>query len=1055
MAIGPQRVVRSELEGGLSGPANPIPDESIDCGCGQMSCPKLARFATRSLFVGLVSTIGTVQAAAQAYFLITSHTIARKFQFDPTIIEWVVVLSCLTPVFVGLLVAYWGDRIHRAAWTGGWVMVQGVAYISLIIPHLASSDEVEAESTNVTHMSLYSDDSPELCSPETASLTMDSTDTGYVILGLLIVVQIISGIASVAYYALALSYIDDNTKKKNVAIYIGVVLSVTCFGVLLGCLLAWLCLMIDSESLSRVDTYQEQIGAWWLGWPILGVLLIIPAFFVAIFPRRLPSEVVEQAAASILDSANGSRRSSFKSYNQALASTGFFRSVLRMFENKIIIFNALAASFAITALVNFMANESIFLESRYYIPRPTGMYLGFGDPWTSRLVAHITRPIIAGSLVIIAGLIIAKFRPAASYVAGYTVIAMALTATIFLALAFATCDKPSIVGTYRDTLILLKYCNKNCRCSRDADFRPVCDEQGRFTFYSPCHAGCTTVEFVNNTKYYSDCSCVEEMLGLGNIDAVDGPCGSTSCHIGWIIYQVSSVLITALLATAAVGNVIIVFRAIYPQDKALTVGFHMAHIAMLAYMPGKMLYERIVARTCKLWGTDEIVCRLYDTDKLADYICYLSAAIAAIGAIFQFLVWYFSRNLKLYGYPEIDLPEDTELQGVQTSPLLGGVVEPLPAKSVDTVDENPDDNPGNVDTAVTPTVHSVTAVPQERVNQPSVTEEAKQTSTPLKFGPLGPGNIRTKSTEPAVTEARTAAETEDELDSSTDDETHTVGRKRSTEIAYRPLELDSDVEIDLSSAGPRTRRNVISRDFDPVLNNIGIASFPTQDSPKPAIESDEEDGVYRERRKSRPSRSMQNVSSLSPVQERVREFESRSDNDDGFSKTDSFEYSAKAPQRPKKITPELAARREPYRLTGDFNEVGIPILDLDKEPTTPLSPGFQIQSIQASQDNFQGHLSRENLDKIPVYDPSKELGSPESPIKSEQYKLEDVVAEPEVPPLPTSPPPQSSGSSGFGSLPLSDVEENKASARSRENLGSDSPSTSPGGTKLLTLITDF
>jgi hypothetical protein len=73
----------SQMEDGLSGPANPIPEQSIDCGCGQMQCPKLAKFATRKLFVGLICWIGVVQAASHAYFYVTGSTIARKFQIDP------------------------------------------------------------------------------------------------------------------------------------------------------------------------------------------------------------------------------------------------------------------------------------------------------------------------------------------------------------------------------------------------------------------------------------------------------------------------------------------------------------------------------------------------------------------------------------------------------------------------------------------------------------------------------------------------------------------------------------------------------------------------------------------------------------------------------------------------------------------------------------------------------------------------------------------------------------------------------------------------------------
>lgn len=1030
MAIGPQGVVRSEVEGGLSGPANPIPNESIDCGCGQLPCPKLARFATRGLFVGLVGSIGLIQAAAQAYLFVTSSTIARRFHFNPYVIDWVIVVPEITPLLFGLLVAYWGDRIHRAAWTGGLVMLQGVGYLTMLIPHFTSNVKIIEETENVTHMSLYADDSPDLCSPALSMLVMKEVNSSDLILGLIIVVQILSGIANVAYYALTLSYLDDNTKKKTVAFYIGWILSVKFFGVLLGYLLAWGCLRIDAENFHVVESSQEQIGAWWLGWPILAFALFLPAGILAIFPRRLPSEVVEQAAASILDSANGSRRSSLKSYHQKYGSATFFSSMVRLVENKIVIFNVIAAMFAVTALINFMANENIFLESRYYIPRPTGMYLGFGDPWTSRLVANISKPIIVGLTVILAGLIIVKARPRASYVAGYNVCAMAIAATVFLALAFATCDKPTIVGAQKNSLVLLKYCNKNCRCSRDADFRPVCDLQGKFTFYSACHAGCTTVEFSNNTKFYQDCSCVQEMLGLGNTVAVDGPCSSTSCHIGWMIFQVSSVLISALLASASVGNIIIIFRSIFPQDKALSIGFNMTWIAFFAYIPGKILYERLVNRTCVHWGTDGIVCHLYDTDKLGDYLCYLSAAITFIAVIFQFLVWVFTKNLKLYGYPEVELPGDTELKDVQVFPLLAGNPQSNVATSSDTIDENPNDPPASIETRAT--VHPAESSIQ---NQTQVADESGQRSAPLKYGPLGLGNLRTNIGAPIVNAVPSAtqrvAETEDELDSSSDDEANSQKQKRSTEIAYKPLELDSDLESDLSGTGPRSRKNIFSKDFDPVLNNIGIASFPKLAN-------------------SRTGRSMQNVHSLSPVQERIKEFESKSDNDDGFSNTDSFEYAPKASPRPGKTGSDATTKWEPYRLTGDFNEVGIPTLDLDNEPVSPTSPVIKIQSIQATQENFQGHMSRENLDKISSYEKLNDPASPHSPLNVQDYKVTDIVAEPEVPPLPQSPPPQSSGSSGIGSSLLSDTDEknggpviNKAVSKSREHLDRESPATSP------------
>lgn len=88
MTLGPREVMRSEeIEGGPTGPANPIPDpESLDCGCGQLPCKKLAKYATRKLFIMLLCWIGFIQSAGQEYFHVTSSTMARKFQLHPNTI---------------------------------------------------------------------------------------------------------------------------------------------------------------------------------------------------------------------------------------------------------------------------------------------------------------------------------------------------------------------------------------------------------------------------------------------------------------------------------------------------------------------------------------------------------------------------------------------------------------------------------------------------------------------------------------------------------------------------------------------------------------------------------------------------------------------------------------------------------------------------------------------------------------------------------------------------------------------------------------------------------
>lgn len=97
-------------------------------------------------------------------------------------------------------------------------------------------------------------------------------------------------------------------------------------------------------------------------------------------------QVVEQAAASILDRASIYTRASNRTINTKVGSPDFCPSFYRLINNKILICNILATVFLATALINFIMYENVFLESRFHMPRPTGMFLGFNDPLSSRVV---------------------------------------------------------------------------------------------------------------------------------------------------------------------------------------------------------------------------------------------------------------------------------------------------------------------------------------------------------------------------------------------------------------------------------------------------------------------------------------------------------------------------------------------------------------------------------------------------------------------------------------------------------------------------------------------
>lgn len=89
----------------------------------------------------------------------------------------------------------------------------------------------------------FTDDSPELCITRGISkFIIDDDEPCYLTMVVLIGVLIIHGMANIAYYALGISYLDDNTKMKHVTAFIGVIVAVKIIGILLGYILGWGCL---------------------------------------------------------------------------------------------------------------------------------------------------------------------------------------------------------------------------------------------------------------------------------------------------------------------------------------------------------------------------------------------------------------------------------------------------------------------------------------------------------------------------------------------------------------------------------------------------------------------------------------------------------------------------------------------------------------------------------------------------------------------------------------------------------------------------------------------
>lgn len=132
----------------------------------------------------------------------------------------------------------------------------------------------------------------QLCSARHAH---DDCETGeifsYVPLVLIFMSQFVLGIGNTLYYSLGQSYLDDNTKKGNTPLVLAYALSLRMFGPVIGFLLGYVTLniYIDPTKTPLITNKDPRwMGAWWLGWVLLGTAMLLFAVLIGMFPKALP-----------------------------------------------------------------------------------------------------------------------------------------------------------------------------------------------------------------------------------------------------------------------------------------------------------------------------------------------------------------------------------------------------------------------------------------------------------------------------------------------------------------------------------------------------------------------------------------------------------------------------------------------------------------------------------------------------------------------------------------------------------------------------------------------
>ncbi|XP_065073766.1 solute carrier organic anion transporter family member 74D [Ochlerotatus camptorhynchus] len=506
------------------------------CGLSCWHPTWLQRFATSRSFIMVYGFLGTTQAMAYIYFVITLTTLEKRFKIPSSTTGIILSGNEISQILLSLILSYVGGHRNRPRWIAWGVVFCALSCFILATPHFIygagdaalqltkeyiNDKEAEAllNSHNLTRIV-----------KSTNRLCMDTFNTkechdviSVVPLVLIFMSQFVLGIGNTLYYSLGQTYLDDNTKKTNTPLMLAYASSLRTFGPVVGFALGYFALKIyiDPTKTPVIDSSDPRwLGAWWLGWIILGVAMLIFAALIGLFPKDLPAkkDATDRPKSTkpviLMNDAEAFGKeknplSKMKDQNsfpvQSKDEVGtivefpklkdFPKALMRLLKNKLLMFNILSGIFYILGSSGYITFLSKYIEVQFHK--------------TTANATVITGPITLFGMVagfLISGIVISKKKPSPKILLFWNVIVGVGYMLGQFSYLFLTCpdgNMPLVQGR----LNLSTTCNSQCHCD-GIPYNPICQEETGITFFSACHAGCDAWDAKG--KYYDRCTCQNE-----------------------------------------------------------------------------------------------------------------------------------------------------------------------------------------------------------------------------------------------------------------------------------------------------------------------------------------------------------------------------------------------------------------------------------------------------------------------------------------------------------------------------------------------------------------
>ncbi|CAG9800804.1 unnamed protein product [Chironomus riparius] len=662
----------------------PLNDDT-SCGIGFLRGSVMQKLANKKMYVILYGIAGSVFSATYSYFTATITTIEKRYKIPSKNTGVISVGNDISSLFVSAIMAYYAGKGHRPRWVGFGLLTISLFCMINTIPHALYGPGEQAlmltkeyggmENDTATQEILERERRKYLCNTNKTSgiAECDTGEDNWMPQVILFLGQLCAGIGQSIYFSIGVAYMDDNIKKSKTPALISLSYFLRLLGPAGGYALASFCLKIyiAPDLTPTIDNNDPRwLGAWWMGWIVLAILMFIFSFVMCMFPKELPRAALRRKLA-IERKKRGMKSLDDKEIHDEVPASlsDMFVTFKRLLKNATYMLNNISSIFYYFGFMPYWIFTPKYIETQYK-----------QSASTSSLVTGAVGIAFSAIGILASGLVISKFKPKARSLAIWNVFVGSLSVIGILAYTQLGCaeNENSVVLNAPLPDMLDPTCNSNCNCDY-VKYSPVCGADNKI-YISPCHAGCKSYHKDNGTKFFTDCSCIDRTFGYdfenfslpisvteeydetlsnrfdrANDYIFGGTVKDKACPINcqkeFIMFLAVMCFLKFSEATGRASNFLVGVRCIEERDKTVAMGFGLAFMCLFSFMPSPIFFGALHDMMCIVWGktcSGTGNCWLYDTEMLRYWMNYIACGFVFFGVVFDAAVWYCVKDLKIF-----------------------------------------------------------------------------------------------------------------------------------------------------------------------------------------------------------------------------------------------------------------------------------------------------------------------------------------------------------------------------------------------------------------------